>query len=270
MHYHNSDVIRAATQIGQIDEHAARFRRRQDADHRAHLRVGYLAAQAIATQKVNITLLHRVRSFNVHLNERLGTERAHNDIARNALEAIRIDAVPPRHLPNQAVVEAHLLDLAGANAISAAIADVADPGTFRPEQQCGRRGAHAAEFGILLPLGVNRGIGFNERLAQGRHTVLGSLLVIGVRDDAHGQLAGQFADRMGPHAVGDYEEMAALLPLPVVSGQQGRMRVLVMAAPDANIGQACVFDRIVAKHQRLPQAPVSFVACMLHRQGRVA
>ncbi len=130
-----------------------------------------------------------------------------------------------------------------------------DPDTFRPEQQRRAGRAHATELGVLLPLGMNRGIGFDKRFAQGRNAVLGRLLVIGMGNDADRQLTGELAHRMGAHAIRDNKQMSSLLPLLFVAGQQGRMRVLVMAAPNPYISQARVFNRIVAKHQRLPQAP---------------
>src|SRR5207302_9973358 len=126
-------------------------------------------------------------SFDVDLDERFGAKRAHDHIARNALQSIRIHTVPPRHLPDQAVIEAHLLDLAGADAVGATIANVTDPRTFRPQQARGRRRTHAAKLRVLLSLGVDGGISFNKRLAQRRDAVLGSLLVVGVGDDADGQ-----------------------------------------------------------------------------------
>ncbi len=122
-----------------------------------------------------------------------------------------------------------MLDLAVANAVGPAIADVADPGAFGAEHQRRRRGSHAHELGILLALGMNGGVGFDECLAQGRHADLGNVFLISVRDNAHGQFARQLADGMRTHAVRYQEYVAALLPLSFVGSQMRGMCVLIMA-----------------------------------------
>ena len=101
---------------------------------------------------------------------------------------------------------------------------------------------------------MDAGVGLHKGLAQGRNAVLRRVLVIGVRDDVDGQLAGQLADRVSAHAVGHEKYMTANLPLLFVAGEECGVRILVMTAPNAHIGQACVFNRIVTNHQRLPQA----------------
>src|SRR5712692_8348911 len=104
-------------------------------------------------------------AFDVDLNKRLRTQRTHDDIAGNALQAFRIDPLAPGHFPDETVVEADLLDLAIANAISAAVAHMPDPGPLRPEQEGGRGCAHAAKIRVLLALGVNGRIRFDKRFS---------------------------------------------------------------------------------------------------------
>src|SRR5205823_12464707 len=71
-------------------------------------------------------------------------------------------------LPDPAMIEAELLDMAAANAIGAAIADVGDPGAFGAQDQADRGGAHAAELAVLIAAVVDRTVRFQKRLADGR------------------------------------------------------------------------------------------------------
>src|SRR5437667_11695693 len=100
-----------------------------------------------------------MRAFEIDLHERLRAERAYKDIAGNAGQTVRVHMLAARHFPDEAVVEAHLFNDALANPVSPAVADMADPRALGPQQQRGRGGAHAAEFRVLLPLGVDTGIG---------------------------------------------------------------------------------------------------------------
>src|SRR5262249_10582621 len=96
-----------------------------------------------------------MRTLEIHLDEWLGTERANNDSAGNAFQGLRIDPLPARHLPHQAVIEAQLLDLAVANPVGPAVAHVAYPSAFGADQQGCGGSTHAAELRVLLPLGMN-------------------------------------------------------------------------------------------------------------------
>jgi hypothetical protein len=78
--------------------------------------------------------------------------------------------------------------------------------------------------------------------------------MVGVRDNADGQLAGQFTDRVCAHAVCDQENVAADLPLFVIAGEERRVRVLVVPAANTYVGQTGVFNRVVPDHQQSPQA----------------
>ena len=162
-------------------------------------------------------------------------------------------SLPAGQLPDEAVVEAELLDLAVADAVGPAVADVADPGAFGPQHEAGGRGAHALEFAVLPGRGCGCAVGFDEGLAQGDDGAFVGVLGIDVRDAVGGQLAGQLADGVRAHAVGHQENVAAAALLLQVAGRQGRVGVLVVTAPHAHVGQACVFDVVEANHPRLPR-----------------
>ena len=242
------DVVWPTAQIGQIDEKTACLGGRQHAGDGADLGVGNLPAQAVAAQEVDVPRLDGMRAFQIHLHQRLGTERADDNVAGNARQPFRIDALPAGHFPDEAVIEAHLFDLAGADAIGPAVADVPDPGAVGTEEKGRGGGPHTAKFRVLLPLGVDAGVGFDKGLAQGGNAALRRVLVIGVRDDADRELTGQLADRMRSHAVGHEEDMPADGPLLVVAGEKRCVRVLVVTAANAHIGVACVLNLVESNH----------------------
>jgi hypothetical protein len=150
------------------------------------------------------------------------------------------------------VVVAKLLDLAAANAVGPAVADVADPGAFGPQQERGGGGAHPLELAVGLAAGVDAGVGLLVSLAQGGDGALGRVLVIRVGDDVHGQLGGQFADRVAAHAVGHNEDVSLAPPLRFLVGQEDRTVVLVVGAADPHVRGTRVLDVVEASHQRIP------------------
>ena len=75
------DVVRPTAQIGQIDEKTACLGGRQHAGDGADLGVGNLPAQAVAAQEVDVPRLDGMRAFQIHLHQRLGTERADDNVA---------------------------------------------------------------------------------------------------------------------------------------------------------------------------------------------
>ena len=91
-----------------------------------------------------------------------------------------------------------------------------DPGPFRTQEQGGAGGSHAGEFLILLAAAVDAGVGFLEGLAQRRTGTFAGIFVIGMGDDAGGQLAGQLADSVAAHTVSHHEDMTTLPPLPAI------------------------------------------------------
>src|SRR5262249_47998837 len=121
------------------------------------------------------------------------------------------------------------------------------------EQEGRRRGAEAAELGVLLTDGVDAGVGLDERLAEGRGGPLLGVLAVGVRDVADCLGAGLLADRVAAHAVGHQEEVAVLLEPLRLAGRDDRHVVLVMAAAHADVGTTGVFDLVEAGQRSSPR-----------------
>jgi hypothetical protein len=101
---------------------------------------------------------------------------------------------------------------------------------------------------------VDGKVRFGEGLADGGDRAVLGMLGIDVRNAVGGHLAGQLAHRVGPHAVGDEKNMAAGAELLGVARRQGRVGVLVVAAANPNVGQAGIFDVVVANHPRTPRS----------------
>src|SRR2546425_72120 len=99
------------------------------------------AASAIPTSRIANGQCW-TRPLDIHLDQRFRPQRAHDDVARNALQLLRVLPLSAGQLPHQAMVEAELLDFAVAYAVSAAVADVADPDAFRAEKDGGGGGPH--------------------------------------------------------------------------------------------------------------------------------
>ncbi len=100
---------------------------------------------------------------------------------------------------------------------------------------------------------MNAGVGFLISFAQGRLGAFTGILVVGVRNDAAGQLAGQFADGVTAHAVGHQKDMTPLPPLIRVRGQEHGRRILIVAAANPDVGQSGMFDLIVPGHSAASQ-----------------
>ena len=80
------------------------------------------------------------------------------------------------------------------------------------------------------------------------HGGLGRLvgqLVVGMLHGIDGHLARLLAGRVGPHAVGHHEQMAPALEFVAVAGQPACQGVLIVGAPQAQIGNLNVLQAIV-------------------------
>jgi hypothetical protein len=84
-----------------------------------------------------------------------------------------------------------------------------------------------------------------------------------VRDNADRKFAGQFTDGVRSHPVGHEKDVSPVPPLLFVAGKQDAVAVLIVRAPDAHVGQACVLDVVEAGHCVTPTSVVT--ACMLQR-----
>ena len=81
------------------------------------------------------------------------------------------------------------------------------------------------------------------------------MFVKGVGDDGDSPFARQLANGVRTHAVGHDKDVAALQPLVSIAGEQDGMGVLIVAAADTHVGQACVLEVVEAIHYRLPRIP---------------
>ena len=142
------------------------------------------------------------------------------------------------------MVEGQLFEAAAAKTIGAAVAHVGhqDPGGQQQERAGG--GAHAAKLrrgltaGVDLVVGVQKGR--NDRLRRR----LVQQLAIAERDHVGGDLAGQLARRVGAHAVGHQEEVAALLKIGLIARQGDGIGILVICPPQANVAQRGQFEAV--------------------------
>ncbi len=69
-----------------------------------------------------------------------------------------------------------------------------------------------------------------------------------VRDQVAGHLAGQLADGVGTHPIGDEENMPTLPPGLGVRRADNRVAILVVRATHTRIRRGCVDDHVVPVH----------------------
>jgi hypothetical protein len=122
----------------------------------------------------------------------------------------------------------------------------------------------------LLATGVDCGVGVLDGFAKGGGGAFLSVFNVNMRDIVDGNLAGQLANGMGAHAIGNDKKVPALRPLPGIVGGQNGMAILIVAAAHSYVGQTCVFDRKVARHQSLPRSPCLRTLSMLPSPGALA
>ena len=102
---------------------------------------------------------------------------------------------------------------------------------------------------------MDAGVGFEEGLAQGGRGPFLGVLVVGVGDDADGQLTGELAHRVAAHAVGDQENVPFFAPVFQVACQHHRVGVLVVASPHSDVGPAGMLNLVKANHACFPRTP---------------
>src|SRR5262249_36680694 len=134
----------------------------------------------------DVANLEWMRTFNINLHFGIRSEGADDDVGRYALELGRIHLLPSCHFPKQAVIEAQLLDLAIANAISPAIAHVRDPSAISLQEEGRARGSHALKFAILLAPIVNTGVGLGKSTFQRGFGAIHGMFVERVGNDGRG------------------------------------------------------------------------------------
>jgi len=238
------DVVGPALEIGQIDQRPRRFGGRHRAEHGGDLFVFHLARQAVAAEDERVACFERQRPFEIDFHFGMRTERAGDDVFGNEIgDVAGRQLAGGHHLPDQAVIERELFEAAAPVAIDAAVAHVGhDRPLGQQDQHAGRR-SHAVEFGIGLASAVDVGIRFDDRLAERFGGSEIEQFVIGVRYAAGGQFAGQFACRVGSHAVGHQKEMAAFAPIALVAGQHHRVGVLIVRTAQTDVTQRGMLDK---------------------------
>src|SRR5260370_2438320 len=76
------------------------------------------------------------------------------------------------------------------------------------------------------------------------------------------QLAGQLPHGMRAHAIGHHRQVASAAPLLLIARRHGGVGILIMAALDAHVCQACVFYVFEASHPSYPGWLVS--SCLVY------
>jgi len=106
------------------------------------------------------------------------------------------------------------------------------------------------EFLVRLADGVNGRVGLDEGAPQGVGDSVIGVFEIGQGDFARGLLRGLFPHGVAAHAVGDQEDVPVPLPIVAALGQQGGVRVLIVTAADADVGQLEMFKWVETDHSR--------------------
>ncbi len=246
---HDGDVVVAAAQVGQVEEVAAGVRGVEVAAESAELGVFDRPGETVGAEQEDVSLLDRERPFDVDLDARVGAKAPGDDVPGDRLgRLLGREVVPADEFPGQAVVEGKLVDPPAADPVDPRVADVGDQRPFGHQQEGGAGGSHPLEVAVGGGLAVDDPadllVGLGDRL--GRGACLG--LVVVVRDVVAGELAGKLADGVGPHPVGDHEEVAARLPGLDLRGADDRVAILVVRPTHAGVGRGSLDDDVVPVH----------------------
>ena len=223
VHDHGGDVVRPAL-LARLEDEPLRRRLRVAARERDLHRVGgHRAAQPVAAEQQHVAgqeLLRELVDARPGLSAQGAAEDAAVGVDGRLFEG---QAAVAHHLAHERVVVAHLAQLAVAEQVGAAVADVREPRRVAVEHERGERGAHArlvdVVVGTLEHRRVGRLCGVEQRGALGdlRGQRLG------------GQAAGHLAGVGAAHAVAD--------------GVQRRLddvRVLVGLAVEPDVAEGAV------------------------------
>ena len=184
--------------------------------------------------------------LDVDLDLGLGAECAGDDRALRVVLGLRVGelALAP-HLLDQRVVAGQPFEAAGAEAVGAAVADVADRHLLGLEvdDHRRRRRPHPGQLGVAAGLLVDRPVGAFDRLRQ---DPLGWRLRQLAVERLGGRLGGDLTRLSAAHPVGDDEDVAA-----------GEERVLVGVALAAGVGAV----RLLLDPQRQASSPPAGTGC---------
>src|SRR5262249_48539579 len=95
-------------------------------------------------------------------------------------------------------------------------------------------------------------LGLDGGVAQGIGPAAAGVFLVGEWDVADCLGAGLFADGVSAHAVGDKKNMAFVLPRHQAGRRNGDMRILVVTAADADVGEGAVSDFVKTGHRKRP------------------
>ena len=227
----DGDVVLAAALVGgPTSASAASSSARRERRIEPELVVRDHARQAVGADQEDVAVAAGER-VGVDLDVGLGPERARDDRAlRVVLGRLGRDLAAALELRHQRVVAGELLELAVAQAVGAAVADVAEADLVAAHLGRGERRAHAA-VGLV---GHGQLVDAPVGLAQdARELRLGRLAGVATRPRRRSAAMrrGHLARLRAAHAVGDREERRV-----------EHQRVLVDAALAAHVGAAHLLD----------------------------
>ena len=132
-------------------------------------------------------------------------------------------------LPDETMVEGHLLDDVIAESINARIADMPDiAGAGRKNEHVARR-AHVAERRIRLAAFTDDVVRFQKRVAKRLRRRRRRMFEVRLRRFRRGDFARKLARLMRAHSVGDDENMTSRTPNSRRRRRVGRERILIVA-----------------------------------------
>ena len=199
------DVVAPAAAVGRVDQLADRASEAARADEDvAHLGLGDHRRQAVAAEQEDVAGLGR-EGHGVHLHLGLGAEGAGDDRALRVLLGLLLgEAALAAQLLDQGVVLGEALQLAVAQHVGAAVADVAERDLAVAKEGSRERGSHTRPARVALGEVVDLAVGGEgDALELGLGGVVVERAALeGPRGDPRGDLTGLGA----AHPVRDRED----------------------------------------------------------------
>jgi len=163
----HSGIVEATAEIGEVDQESGGFGGSEVTEDHADFGVGHMIGDAVGTEHVDIAGFDGEGTFDIDLDECVGSEAAGDDVAgMEELDVFRGGASEPDHFPLEAVVEGELLDESVADSIESAVADVSGDGAGFGEAEGGAGGAHAFKFAVLAASIVDGFVGGEDSVVE--------------------------------------------------------------------------------------------------------
>ena len=220
-----------------LDQGIAGFLRRQAGGDVGDHVVGDHVADPVGAEDQDVTGVQRQALGADHrIDVGRGAERLQDDIVHRAVVGLFLrERAFADQLGDQGLVLAELDQVAIAQQIGAAVADMGEPGLAVAKGEHGAGRAHAAAFRMLLRIFDDGPVGRGE--GAGQHLRDRSVeIVIEAADHVGCQRAGHFAGGMAAHAVGDQSEAAAVGGDIVIMRRHPGHRVFVQGAHQPRVG----------------------------------